>query len=320
MHLAAPVTAEVGVRQLGQADQRGAGAHAHGLPVDRVGAGRDDVQRRSRALVVQVRQHEASHHRARRVPGAEDEQARHGAAIEQRRRVGVERVLRMAGRAGEEHQVASLRALHDHGRHDGHEQCRRRCHGAYRRAAAPACSPARRAGTGRRDSGPPGPARARGGPPRRGTHRRSRRRRWTRLPRPPSASRPPRDGRCSGWKSRLSSRKSPWLAVRGPERRAQPGRQPCSAKRTAHVTMRGGQRVLVALEEAGQECGHQRGEQGVGLGRGAVEPFQCGQLGTTPSRARAAPPSPRGRRPRSRGNRLRSGRLGDHPRCPRAGA
>ena len=43
--LAAAVPAEVGVGQLGDAGQGGAGAHAHRLSVDGVGARRHDVER-----------------------------------------------------------------------------------------------------------------------------------------------------------------------------------------------------------------------------------------------------------------------------------
>ena len=77
--LAAAMTTEVGLRQLGNARQGGSGAHAHRLSVNGVGAGRDDMERIGASLS-QVIEHEAGHDRARRVAGAEHQEVGHLAA------------------------------------------------------------------------------------------------------------------------------------------------------------------------------------------------------------------------------------------------
>ena len=121
VNLPAAMTAKVGSRQLGKAGQSGAGAQAHRLSVDGVGPRRDDVERdRGRPSRRCSSMKPAMTERAA-LPVHSTKRSVIGGVEQHGRRVEVERVLGVAGGTGEEHQIATLGALHDHGGDDGHQ-------------------------------------------------------------------------------------------------------------------------------------------------------------------------------------------------------
>ena len=77
VHLATPMPAKVRVRQLGEPRQRRPGAQSHGLPVDGVRPGGDDMERVPGTTVAKGVEHEPRHDRPRRVAGAQHQEVGH---------------------------------------------------------------------------------------------------------------------------------------------------------------------------------------------------------------------------------------------------